>query len=52
VGPVKHVVARPHHADRHHSGAGFYRTVGDQNKGLIYLETNFPEKYWDIHRQK
>src|SRR3954453_4488595 len=26
---------RPHLADRHHSGAGFYRTKGDHNKGLV-----------------
>ena len=52
VGPVLRVVTRPHHAVRHHSGAGFYRTVGDQNKGLIYLETKLAFEKAYIYRQK
>jgi len=46
------VVTRPHRADRYHSGAGFYRTVEDQNKGLIYLETKFAFEKAYIYRQK
>jgi len=41
VGPELRVVTRPHRTDRHHSGVVLYRRVGDQNKGLIYLETKF-----------
>ena len=32
----------PHRTDRHHTGAGFYRTEEDQNKGLIDLAIKFP----------
>ena len=52
MGPVLRVVTRPHHAERHHSGAGLYRTVGDQNKGLIYLETKFALENANICRQE
>jgi len=45
------MVISPHRADRHHSGAGLYRTVEDQNKGLIYLETKFALKNAYIFRQ-